>query len=114
MLEIKCCLKGVTLFLYKVESQQRKLLYKHTSQYLKLLNQDTPSEVSNGSVAYDDFEGQENTIFILLANFDNILSHMRFQKLGRPDFFVSFKLENRDNPDKIGTVGRYVQMIALI
>ena len=31
------------------------------------------SEVSNGSVAYDDFEGQENTFFILITIFDKIL-----------------------------------------
>ena len=70
-------------------------------------NQDTPREVSSDSVAYDDFEGQENTLFIFTAIFDNTLSSHKISEIGMFWFFVIFKLQNQNNTDKIRTAGRY-------
>ena len=56
-------------------------------------NQDTTGEVFNGSIAYDDFEGQENTIFILKAISDNILFSHKFRNQDILFFFLNLKIK---------------------
>ena len=84
--------------MYYLNQNEQKILKSYP--YLPTSEKDTTSKVFHGSVGNMTLKAKKPPQFSYLQLFE------QYGNLGFL-FFVIFKLENHDNPDKIRTFGRY-------